>query len=474
MNNKIKGEGVKNVGFPLFVSKRSLEVEQNHIADFAPEVAWVTKSGTSDLQEPIAIRPTSETVMYPYFAKRIKSHRDLPVKINQWCNVVRWEFKDPTPFLRTREFYWQEGHTAHATEKESKDEVIKILDHYASVYEYLLAIPVIKGKKTEKEKFPGGDMTTTIEGFISENGRGIQAGTSHYLGQNFSKMFNIIFADEAGEKEYAYQNSWGFTTRSIGVMIMEHSDDKGLVLPPHIAPIQVIIIPCGLSKSTDDKTREQLLNVCKKLENDLVKNDVLAEVDSSEHNTIGWKFSQYELKGVPLRLEIGLNELKNNKLLVIRRDKLTEKQTIELSTDKQSIELIKKEATSSANLESLNLNAATKSIKQLLENIQTNLFETAKKKRDNKLKLIETSMDEFNRHLNDKCLVLAPFCGDENCEETIKKLTVSKDQAGAVVMGAKALCIPFEEPKKLDKSSKCINTDCKNKPQFYTLFGRSY
>lgn len=226
MNDKIKQEGVKNVGFPLFVSKRSLEVEKNHIADFAPEVAWVTKSGTSDMKEPIAIRPTSETVMYPYFAKRIKSHRDLPVKVNQWCNVVRWEFKDPTPFLRTREFYWQEGHTAHATKEEALKEVYAILDHYASVYEYLLAIPVIKGKKTEKEKFPGGDMTTTIEGFISENGRGIQAGTSHYLGQNFSKMFDIVFADLEGKREYAYQNSWGFTTRSIGVMVMEHSDDK--------------------------------------------------------------------------------------------------------------------------------------------------------------------------------------------------------------------------------------------------------
>ena len=297
LNNKIKSEGVKNVGFPLFVSKRSLEVEKNHIADFAPEVAWVTKSGTSDMQEPIAIRPTSETVMYPYFAKRIKSHRDLPVKVNQWCNVVRWEFKDPTPFLRTREFYWQEGHTAHATKEEAIKEVYAILDHYASVYEHLLAIPVIKGKKTEKEKFPGGDMTTTIEGFISENGRGIQAATSHFLGQNFSKMFDIVFSNLDKKREYAYQNSWGFTTRSIGVMVMEHSDDKGLVLPPLVAPIQVIIIPCGITVNTSDADKNKLLDAVNQLESELKTGGILVEQDSSDHNTPGWKFSHWELKG---------------------------------------------------------------------------------------------------------------------------------------------------------------------------------
>ena len=448
LDGKIKEEGVKNVGFPLFVSKRSLEVEKDHIADFAPEVAWVTKSGTSDMQEPIAIRPTSETVMYPYFAKRIKSHRDLPVKVNQWCNVVRWEFKDPTPFLRTREFYWQEGHTAHATSADAIKEVHKILDHYASVYEHLLAIPVIKGRKTEKEKFPGGDMTTTIEGFISENGRGIQAATSHYLGQNFSKMFNIVFADEAGKKEFAYQNSWGFTTRSIGVMVMEHSDDKGLVLPPRVAPIQVIIIPCGITKNHTEAEKQKLFDACKTLETELTNIGVLAELDATEHNTVGFKFSHYELKGVPLRVEIGLKDLEKSEFVAIRRD------TFEKKSHK--------------------LADAQGSIKQLLEDIQSNLFESAKRKRDARLKLLDSSMEEFNKHLNDKCLVMAPFCGDQDCEEAIKKATTSQDQAGSLVMGAKTLCIPFDQPKQLSNASKCINSACGLKPQYYVLFGRSY
>jgi len=446
LNNKIKGEGVKNVGFPLFVSKRSLEVEKSHIADFAPEVAWVTKSGSSDMQEPIAIRPTSETVMYPYFAKRIKSHRDLPLKVNQWCNVVRWEFKDPTPFLRTREFYWQEGHTAHATKEEAIKEVRIILDHYASVYEYLLAIPVIKGKKTEKEKFPGGDMTTTIEGFISENGRGIQAATSHYLGQNFSKMFDIVFQTLEGNKDHAYQNSWGFTTRSIGVMVMEHSDDKGLVLPPRVASIQVIIIPCGLTVNTNDADRQKLLDAVYELEKELKKNDILAEVDASDHNTVGWKFSQCEMKGVPLRIEIGPKDLEKNEFVVIRRDTFA-KQSIKISSAKESVS-------------------------RLLDDIQNNLFETAKRKRDNKLKIVQT-MEQFNQHLNDKCLILAPFCGDENCEEEIKKATSGVDSTGSKIMGAKSLCIPFEQPKE-QLGNKCIYSDCKLKPQYFTLFGRSY
>ena len=217
--------------------------EKDHIEGFAPEVAWVTKYGTSDLSEPIAIRPTSETIMYPAYAKWITSHRDLPLKLNQWTNVVRWEFKHPTPFIRTREFLWQEGHTAHATKEESDTETFDNLEFYRKVYEELLAVPVRKGIKTESEKFAGGDFTTTVETWIYENGRAIQAATSHNLGQNFAKMFKIEFEDKKNEKKLVYQTSWGLTTRSIGIMTMFHGDDKGLVLPPRVASVQVVIVP---------------------------------------------------------------------------------------------------------------------------------------------------------------------------------------------------------------------------------------
>jgi prolyl-tRNA synthetase len=234
---------VENSYFPLFVSKDRLEKEKDHVEGFAPEVAWVTKSGDSELAKPIAIRPTSETIMYPAFADWIKSHRDLPLKLNQWSNVVRWEFKYPTPFLRSREFLWQEGHTAHATYEDAEVMVMQALELYRRVYEDLLAVPVISGKKTEKEKFAGGHTTTTVEAYISGSGRAIQGATSHNLGQNFGKMFDITFQDEKGTSQTVWQTSWGLTTRTIGVMIMVHGDDTGLVLPPRVAPLQVVIVP---------------------------------------------------------------------------------------------------------------------------------------------------------------------------------------------------------------------------------------
>jgi prolyl-tRNA synthetase len=240
---QIQKLGVENSYFPLFVSKDRLEREKDHVEGFAPEVAWVTKSGDGDLAKPIAIRPTSETIMYPAFSDWIRSHRDLPLKLNQWSNVVRWEFKYPTPFLRSREFLWQEGHTAHTSYEDSQVMVMQALELYRKVYEDLLACPVIPGRKTEKEKFAGGFMTTTVEGYIAGSGRAIQGATSHNLGQNFGKMFDINFQDEKGVTQVAWQTSWGLTTRTIGVMVMVHGDDKGLVMPPRVAPLQVVIVP---------------------------------------------------------------------------------------------------------------------------------------------------------------------------------------------------------------------------------------
>merc|ERR1712141_919810 len=269
-DGEIKKLGVENCYFPIFVSHAALEKEKDHIEDFAPEVAWVTKSGDSEMAEPVAIRPTSETAMYPTFAKWIQSYRDLPLKLNQWNNVVRWEFKQPQPFLRSREFLWQEGHTAFATPEEARLEVDTILELYRRIYEELLAVPVICGRKTEKEKFAGGDYTMTTEAYIAASGRAIQGATSHHLGQNFSKMFEIVFEDPAtGEKKHVYQNSWGFTTRSLGVMVLVHGDDKGLILPPKSAPIQVVIVPCGVTVSLEESQRIALIDACKMIESEL-------------------------------------------------------------------------------------------------------------------------------------------------------------------------------------------------------------
>ena len=255
-DKEIKKEGVENCYFPLFVSSARLEAEKDHIEDFAPEVAWVTRSGQSELDVPIAVRPTSETVMYPVFANWIRSHRDLPMKLNQWCNVVRWEFTHPTPFIRSREFLWQEGHTAFTNKADADKEVRHILDLYRRVYEELLAVPVIPGVKSEKEKFAGGLYTTTVEAFVPHTGRGIQGATSHCLGQNFAKMFQIEYENKNGGRSMVWQNSWGCTTRTIGVAIMVHGDNKGLVLPPRVAPLQVVVVTIPNSKLSAEDAKK--------------------------------------------------------------------------------------------------------------------------------------------------------------------------------------------------------------------------
>ncbi|KAG8842983.1 hypothetical protein FRC20_004111 [Serendipita sp. 405] len=292
----IKELGVENSYFPMFVSSKVLEKEKDHIEGFAPEVAWVTRAGSSELEEPIAIRPTSETVMYPYYAKWIQSHRDFPLKLNQWNSVVRWEFKTPQPFLRTREFLWQEGHTAFLTKPEADVEVRQILDLYRRVYEELLAVPVIPGIKSEKEKFAGGLYTTTVEGFVPTTGRGIQGATSHCLGQNFSKMFDISVEDpnpaRKGERLFAWQNSWGLSTRTIGVMVMVHGDNQGLVLPPRVANQQVVIVPCGVNEATQN----EVFGKCEEVAGILKGAGIRVKADLRETYLPGWKFNFWEQK----------------------------------------------------------------------------------------------------------------------------------------------------------------------------------
>lgn len=449
MDPQIKKLGVQNCYFPLFVSRAMLEKEKTHIADFSPEVAWVTKSGDTDLAEPIAIRPTSETVMYPAYAKWIQSYRDLPMKLNQWNNVVRWEFKHPQPFLRTREFLWQEGHTAHASMKEAEEEVHTILDLYASIYTDLLAIPVIKGRKTEKEKFAGGDYTTTVEAFISASGRAIQGGTSHHLGQNFSKMFEIVFEDpETQEKQYVYQNSWGITTRTIGVMIMIHADNQGLVLPPRVACSQVVIVPCGITANMKEADKKALLASCEELEESLRNAGVRVKGDYRDNYSPGWKFNHWELKGVPIRIELGPKDMKQKQVVAVRRDK-GEKITLQ----RDSI---------------------VADIKDLLENIHQSMLDRAAE--DMKSHTVTCkNWSDFTTQLDKNNIILAPFCGLTPCEDVIKKESAREEaEPGAPSMGAKSLCIPFEQPAPITSADKCIHPSCSSKPQFYTLFGRSY
>ncbi|XP_035176503.1 bifunctional glutamate/proline--tRNA ligase isoform X6 [Oxyura jamaicensis] len=446
---EIKKLGVENCYFPMFVSQAALEKEKTHIADFAPEVAWVTRSGKTDLAEPIAVRPTSETVMYPAYAKWVQSHRDLPIKLNQWCNVVRWEFKHPQPFLRTREFLWQEGHTAFATYEEAAEEVMQILDLYAQVYEDLLAIPVVKGKKTEKEKFAGGDYTTTVEAFISASGRAIQGATSHHLGQNFSKMFEIVFEDpkKPGEKQFAYQNSWGITTRTIGVMTMIHGDNMGLVLPPRVACVQVVIIPCGITNSLSEDDKEALLKKCNEYRKRLLTVNIRVRADLRDNYSPGWKFNHWELKGVPVRVEVGPRDMKSQQFVAVRRDtgqKLT-----------------------------LSEHEAENKLKQILEEIHANLYNRASEDLKSHM-VVANNMEDFQKELDSGKIVQIPFCGEIECEDWIKK-TTARDQdlePGAPSMGAKSLCIPFQPLRELQSGAKCV---CgKNPAKFYTLFGRSY
>ncbi|XP_077195866.1 bifunctional glutamate/proline--tRNA ligase isoform X5 [Paroedura picta] len=448
-DNEIKKLGVENSYFPMFVSQAALEKEKTHIADFAPEVAWVTRSGKTELAEPIAVRPTSETVMYPAYARWVQSHRDLPIRLNQWCNVVRWEFKHPQPFLRTREFLWQEGHTAFASYEEAAEEVLQILDLYARVYEELLAIPVVKGRKTEKEKFAGGDYTTTVEAFISASGRAIQGATSHHLGQNFSKMFEIVFEDPRtpGEKQFAYQNSWGITTRTIGVMAMIHGDNMGLVLPPRVACVQIVIIPCGITNALSEEDREALVAKCNEYRTRLQAANIRVRVDLRENYSPGWKFNHWELKGVPVRLEVGPRDMKNCQFVAVRRD-TGEKLTF--AEDE-----------------------AVDQLRHILEAIHNNLYNRALEDLKNHM-VVANTMEEFQQELDSGKIVQIPFCGEMDCEDWIKK-TTARDQdlePGAPSMGAKSLCIPFKPLCVLQNGMKCV---CGKKPaKFYTLFGRSY
>lgn len=401
--------------------------------------------------------------MYPYYAKWIRSHRDLPLKLNQWNSVVRWEFKNPQPFLRTREFLWQEGHTAHLTESAAREEVLQILQHYAHVYEHLLAIPVIQGQKTDKEKFAGGLYTTTVEGYIPSTGRGIQGGTSHGLGQNFSKMFGITVEDPSSKPDekkpplHVWQNSWGLSTRTIGIMVMVHSDNRGLVLPPRVADVQTVIVPVGLAAKTPDDVRDSINAEIDHIANVLAAAGVRVEVDRREGYNPGWKFNDWELKGVPLRLEFGPGESAGGFVTTSRRD------------------VPGKEGKSTLPIAEL----AT-AVPALLETIQADLYSRADAEFRSHVKHI-TKWEDFCPALNDKNLCLIPHCLTEQCEDEIKEMSARKaeEESGEAIdakmpsMGAKSLCIPFDQPAGVTKGvTKCTNPNCTRFAEQWCLFGR--
>ncbi|KAL0069623.1 hypothetical protein AAF712_003281 [Marasmius tenuissimus] len=454
-DTEIKKLDVQNSYFPMFVSSKVLEREKDHIEGFSPEVAWVTRAGSSDLEEPIAIRPTSETAMYPYYAKWIKSHRDLPLKLNQWNSVVRWEFKNPQPFLRTREFLWQEGHTAHLTKEEADTEVRQILDLYRRVYEDLLAVPVIPGVKSEKEKFAGGLYTTTVEGFIPTTGRGIQAATSHCLGQNFSRpeMFNIVVEDpnDPQGKLYVWQNSWGLSTRAIGVMVMVHGDNQGLVLPPRVASIQVVVVPCGITVKTTDEQRAEINKACGDLAATLKEGGVKAKADLRDGYTPGYKFNDWEQKGVPVRLEIGPKDLASKQTLAVRRDNGEKKP--------------------------LSLDSIVSGVSTLLDTIQKEMLERAQKKYFDSIKPV-TKWEDLVPTLDAKCIAVLPWCEVEACEDDIKERSAKDSEPTderAPSAGAKSLAIPFDQSKWdpiVPGETKC--PACGKDAKRWTMFGRSY
>jgi len=421
LDRRFKETGHENVYMPMFIPESLLQKEKDHVEGFAPEVAWVTHGGSEQLAERLCVRPTSETLFCDHYKDLIQSYRDLPKLYNQWCSVVRWE-KTTRPFLRSVEFLWQEGHTAHATAKEAQEETIKMLNVYASFCEEVLAIPVIKGQKTEREKFAGANATYTIESLMHD-GKALQSGTSHNFGDGFAKAFGIQYLDKDNQLKYVHQTSWGMSTRIIGAIIMVHGDDSGLVLPPRIAPTQLVIVPVQqqvegvLEKAYELK--ERLSKVCR------------VKIDDSDKMP-GWKFSEHEMRGVPLRLEVGPKDIQKNQVVLVKR----------LNREKLFVSMDELETR----------------IPEVLDDVQAALYNKALEMRNAKT-FTAVNMDEMEKILNETPgFVKAMYCGNEECEITIKDR-----------MAATARCIPFEQEQISDK---CVC--CQKEAKHMVYWGRAY
>ncbi len=420
LDKRFKETGVENVYMPLFIPESLLQKEKDHVEGFAPEVAWVTHGGGEKLQERLCVRPTSETLFCDLYSTIVQSYRDLPKLYNQWCSVVRWE-KTTRPFLRSMEFLWQEGHTAHATEEDAEERTIQMLNLYSDFCEQVLAIPVIKGKKTNKEKFAGANSTYTIEALMHD-GKALQSGTSHNFGDGFAKAYDIQYTDKENKLAYVHQTSWGMSTRIIGAIIMVHGDDNGLVLPPAIAPTQVIIVPIAQKKPGVIEKAQELKQRL---------SDFRVGLDISD-KTPGWKFSEYEMKGVPLRIEIGPKDIEAGMCVLARRD----------TGEKIPV----------------NLDDLENSVSETLESIQKDLYTKAKEHRDAHTYTAK-DYDEFcNIVKNKPGFIKAMWCGDEACETKIKEDTTATSR-----------CMPFEQE---EISDKCVC--CGKKAKTMVYWGKAY
>ena len=422
LDARFKAVGVENVYLPMFIPESLLQKEKDHVEGFAPEVAWVTHGGMEELQERLCVRPTSETLFCDFYAKEIQSYRDLPKVYNQWCSVVRWE-KTTRPFLRSREFLWQEGHTAHATAEEAEERTQQMLNVYADFCEEVLAIPVIRGRKTDKEKFAGAEATYTIESLMHD-GKALQSGTSHNFGDGFAKAFGIQYTAKDNTLQYVHQTSWGMTTRMIGAIIMVHGDNSGLVLPPRIAPTQVMVIPIAQHK-------EGVLDKAYAIRDELIQAGFKVKVDDSDKSP-GWKFSEQEMKGIPVRIEIGPKDIEAGQAVIVRRD--TREKIVTA-------------------LENLSAKLA-----QVLDTMQKEMLERARAHRDSHTYDVQT-YEEFVKTINEKPgFVRAMWCGDQACEDKIKEDTT-----------ATARCMPFKQEKLSDV---CV---CCGKPaKALVYWGKSY
>jgi len=426
LDEKFRKEGIRNGFLPVLIPESLLSKEKKHFAGFNPEAFWVTHSGENEIGDRLALRPTSETLAYSMYSKWIKSWRDLPLKINFWNTALRAEIKATKPFIRNSEFLWQEGHTVHTTAEEAEKEVMKILEIYENTVEDELAIPVITGRKSEKEKFVGAVYTTTMESLMPD-GKALQMGTSHFLGQNFAKPFDVKFSDKDNVENYAWQTSWGVSWRLIGGMIMVHGDNKGLVLPPKVSPIQVVIVPIYYSENDSKKITDK----ASEIEKALLDKEIRVHLDKRNELTPGFKFHDWELKGIPLRIEIGPKDIEKNKVVIATRHN---HEKTDLAIDKISNNIV-----------------------EILQKIQKEMFDAAKKILQDKSIRIE-DYTKFKEELEKGGFIYAPWCGDENCEEKIKDET-----------GAEIRVIPFDDK---NEKQKCII--CGNESTSTPIFARGY
>jgi len=423
LDRRFKETGVENVYMPMFIPESLLEKEKDHVEGFAPEVAWVTHGGLNPLQERLCIRPTSETLFCDFYKNDIQSYRDLPKVYNQWCSVVRWE-KETRPFLRSREFLWQEGHTAHATQEEAEERTVQMLNLYADFCEEILAMPVIRGRKTDKEKFAGAEATYTIEALMHD-GKALQSGTSHNFGDGFAKAFGIQYTDRDNKLQYVHQTSWGMTTRLIGAVIMVHGDDSGLVMPPRIAPTQVMVIPIQQQK-------EGVLKQAAQVKEALEKAGIRVKLDDTDKSP-GWKFSEQEMRGIPVRVELGPKDIASGKCVLVRRDT---REKIECALDD-----------------------VANTMQQLLESIQIAMLERAKAHRDSHIYDAHNYI-EFKQTVEEKPgFIRGMWCGDRACEDRIKEET-----------GATSRCIPFNDQEQIADTCVC----CGKKAHKLIYWGRAY